>query len=149
MWYAGEGEQGARWTIHPHQLVEYRGRTYVLAWSEATGDWRHFRLDRVVEATCLETGFARRPDFVPITDPKDMFRPTGSLDQVTVRFSPQVARWVRERYPVHEPAPDGSIVVRLPVANPAWLVRRVLEYGLDAEVLEPESYREAVRRAVA
>jgi predicted DNA-binding transcriptional regulator YafY len=30
-----------------------------------------------------------------------------------------------------------------------WLVRRVLEYGAEAEVLEPVSYREAMRRAVA
>jgi predicted DNA-binding transcriptional regulator YafY len=30
-----------------------------------------------------------------------------------------------------------------------WLVRRVLEYGPEAEVLEPAAYREAMRRAVA
>jgi len=34
------------------------------------------------------------------------------------------------------------------VADPAWLVREVLQYGAEAEVLEPESLREAVRGAV-
>jgi predicted DNA-binding transcriptional regulator YafY len=29
-----------------------------------------------------------------------------------------------------------------------WLVRYVLQYGPEAEVLEPEVYRNAVRRAV-
>jgi predicted DNA-binding transcriptional regulator YafY len=35
------------------------------------------------------------------------------------------------------------------VSSVDWLVGRVLEYGADAEVLGPDAYREAVRRAVA
>ena len=35
------------------------------------------------------------------------------------------------------------------VADPAWFVREILQYGAEAEVLEPEGMREAVRRMVS
>jgi proteasome accessory factor C len=148
--YAPEGEPTAsRWLIHPHQLVGWRGRTYLVAWSEATADWRHFRLDRIIDGLTAEGTFERRADFRPVSDPADLFRPAATPDAVRVRFSPRMARWARERYAGSDPAPDGSVTVTLRSGNPAWLVRRVLEFGDEAEVLEPESYRDAVRRAVA
>jgi len=150
LWYAGEGEVAAsEWTIEPHQVVEYRGRTYAISWSEHTADWRHFRLDRVIAARA--TGrFTPRPDFHPIERPDDLFRvDPKQVDRVEIRFSPKVARWVKERYPTWRAEPDGSVIVTLPASSEAWLVRRVLEYGSDAEVVSPERYRAAVRRAVA
>ncbi len=150
LWYAGEGETAAsEWTIEPHQVVDYRGRHYAVSWSELTADWRHFRLDRIIAARA--TGrFAPRPDFQPVDRPEDLFRVDPKLvDRVEVRFSPKVARWVKERYPTWRLEADGSVVVTLPVSSEAWLVRRVLEYGAEAEVVGPERYRAAVRRAVA
>ena len=73
----------------------------------------------------------------------------AAVEQVRVRFSPRVARWIRERYPRCEVQEDGSVVVTFLATSVEWLVRRVLEYGPDAEVLGPGAYREAVRRAVA
>jgi predicted DNA-binding transcriptional regulator YafY len=79
-----------------------------------------------------------------------LFRPSGGqLDAVRVRFSARVARWVREQHPDCEPQADGKVIVTFRASSMDWLVRRVLEYGSDAEVVEPEAYREAVRRAVA
>jgi predicted DNA-binding transcriptional regulator YafY len=40
------------------------------------------------------------------------------------------------------------VVVRFRSASVDWLVRHVLQYGDQAEVLEPTGYREALRRAV-
>lgn len=147
--YAGEGDiEGRRWTVQPHQLAEVRGRTYVVAWCEDTGDWRHFRLDRVLDALPADGTFERRADFRPIEAPEDVFR-SDDAEQVTVRFSPAVARWVRERYGEVEDQEDGGVVVHLPATSVQWLVRKVLEYGDDAEVIGPARYRAAVRRAVA
>ena len=44
---------------------------------------------------------------------------------------------------------DPDEVVRFKVADPAWLAREVLRYGAEAEVVGPESLREAVRSAVS
>lgn len=149
--YAGEGERTAgRWLIHPHQMVTWRGRTYIVAWSEQTGDWRHFRIDRIIEATLSEGTFSRRPDFRPVIDPADLFRP-GDVepDAVRVRFAPGIARWIKDRYPGSRDLTDGGVEVTFRASGAEWLVRRVLEYGEDAVVVTPEAYREAVRRAVA
>jgi predicted DNA-binding transcriptional regulator YafY len=148
--YAGEGERdAATWLLHPHQLVDYRDRTYLIAWAPQPAAWRHFRLDRILEARPTDDRFAPRDDFAPVRNPADLFRaPDDAVDQVVVRFSPGVARWVRERYAGCRDLPDGGVEVGFRASSPDWLVRRVLEYGPDAEVVEPAAYREAVRRAV-
>ena len=59
--------------------------------------------------------------------------------------TPRIARWIRERAEwasdVLEDAEGGSLVVRHRVADPQWAVSNVLQYGADAEVLEPEDVR--------
>ena len=149
--YAGEGDRaGRRWVIQPHQLVGWRNRNYVLAWCEEVADWRIFRVGRIIDALLTGQCFDRRSDSQPVTNPADLFRPSAdAVDAVRVRFLGRVSRWVRERYPDSEPQPDGSVIVTFQASSMDWLVRRVLEYGPDAEVVGPEEYREAVRRAVA
>jgi proteasome accessory factor C len=149
--YAGEGDAAGRASvIEPHEIVSYRGRTYVHAWDRAAGGWRLFRTDRFLDALTLDTGFDERDDFQPVAGRADLFRaPAAAVEQVRVRFSPAVARWIRERYPRCEAEPDGALVVTFLASSVAWLVRRVLEYADEAEVIGPPAYREAVRRAVA
>jgi len=65
-----------------------------------------------------------------------------------VAFSARIARWLKERYPNGQDAGDGRYVVTFPVADPAWFVREVLQYGAEAKVLEPKGLREAVRGAI-
>jgi predicted DNA-binding transcriptional regulator YafY len=62
---------------------------------------------------------------------------------MTVRYSPRVARWVAEREGL-ELAADGSLTMEHPVADEAWAVRHVLQYGPDAEVLVPETMRHLI-----
>jgi predicted DNA-binding transcriptional regulator YafY len=61
-----------------------------------------------------------------------------------VRYSPRIAQWIAEREE-GETANDGSFVVDHPLADHDWAVRHVLQYGPEAEVLEPESVRAAVK----
>lgn len=148
--YAGEANRELRTrVIHPHQVAESGVRTYIVAWARDVGAWRHFRLDRIVAARMTETRFQTRTDFQPMTHPRDAFRPGGSTERVTVRFRPEAAPWVTEFYTDHERQADGSVLVHFEASSADWLVRRVLEYGCDAEVVAPEDYRSAVRRAVA
>jgi predicted DNA-binding transcriptional regulator YafY len=60
-----------------------------------------------------------------------------------VRYSPKIAAWIREKGAC-EDLEDGSVAVRFPVVDPGWVVRHVLQYGAEAEVLEPASVREMV-----
>ena len=148
--YAGEKDRaGAARSIEPHQIVFAEGRVYVVAWCRKSAGWRNFRADRVLDAMLERETFEPRAGFTPFTEGEQVFRADAdAVDEVAVRFSPEVARWLEERHPSAERLADGSAVVTFTVADPAWLVRHVLQYGPDAEVLAPEEYREAVRRAV-
>lgn len=148
--YAGERDTDVRTRmIHPYQVAEVGVRTYVVAWVPDVGAWRHFRLDRIASVRVATAPFVTRDDFTPIASAPDTFRPDGPVDRVTVRFRAESADWVTEFYVEHDVQPDGSVHVQFPASSPAWLTRRVLEYGADAEVVKPAEYREAVRRAIA
>jgi proteasome accessory factor C len=148
--YAGEARRDVcTRRIQPHQIAESGVRTYVVAWAEDVGAWRHFRLDRILSATVTDKRFEPRADFEPLEKPRDAFRPRGATERVAVRFTADAAPWVTEFYTGHESLPDGSVLVHFDASSQEWLVRRVLEFGPDAEIVSPPAYREALRRAVA
>lgn len=134
--------------VDPHRIVSDNGNAYLLGWCHEREDWRRFRIDRVLSVTRAET--ARRagaalPDDV---DGNTFAEPEQGVDEAVVRFSPAIARWLAERYPSGTMNEDGSLDVTFHVASAEWLVRTVLQYGAEAEVIAPEVYREAVGRGV-
>jgi len=147
--YAGERDRaGSNRVIEPHDVVYAEGRHYLIAWCRTGNGWRHFRADRVLDAHVEDGRFAWRDDHRPLASTGDVFRVTEAPDEVTVRFGAGIARWLLERHPGASRRPDGSIDVVMRVSEPAWLVRHVLQYGPDAEVVEPPAYREIMRRAL-
>ncbi len=145
---AREQETLAR-VVHPYEIINARGHFYLAGWCETRDDWRlRFRADRVLAIELLEDRFDRRDDAPLIEAREQLFAAPDDVDDVTVRFSAEVARWMRERYPTAEDGSDGSVTVTFQVASVDWLVNHVLQYGADAEVVGPAAYREAVRRAV-
>jgi proteasome accessory factor C len=135
--------------VQVHDVVLAEGVAYLVAWCELRADWRKFRCDRILEAELLADTFEPRDDAPAIATRDDLFTaPADGVDEVRVRVSGGIARWVRERYDVEE-AGDGSVVLTVRTASVDWLVRMVLYYGDQAEVLGPPAYREAMRRAVA
>lgn len=140
---SGSTEAEAR-VICPYTIAWANGAWYAIAFCTTRGDIRLFREDRVVEAVLLDESFDPPVDFDPSVYIRDgrIFRADEEVE-VAVRYSPRIARWIREKGPVEE-RDDGSVVVRHAVADPRWLVRHVLRYGTEAEVLEPEEYRRLV-----
>lgn len=148
--YAGERDQlGSERSIEPHQLVSFEGHGYIVAWCGRETGWRHFRADRVLDALIEKGTFARRADFVPVNTVADVFRSDASGEDVTVRYGAAVARWLGERFPDAKRLDDGGLEVTYRVVEPAWLVRMVLQYGPEAEVIEPVAYRQLMARALA
>lgn len=146
--YCGsDGDRGRR-TIHPHQVVSAGRVWYVHAWCEASGDWRLFRAERFLEIKPLAERFEPREPDRALERPEGLFR-AATTTPARVVFSARVARWLRERFPKGHDLPDGRYEVTFPVADPSWFVREMLQYGAEAEVVAPESLREAVREMVA
>jgi proteasome accessory factor C len=148
--YAGEGsEQSTERTVHVHDMVSFEDRFYLIAWCERAGGWRRFRCDRVLDAAMQNETYEPRTDAPTIEGGSDLFQPPSEgVDEVTVRFTHAISRWVLERYPQARDDGNDGAVVTFKTASVDWLVRTVLQYGAEAEVLGPPAYREAVRRAV-
>jgi len=140
-----DATQASMRVICPYALVAASGMLYIVAYCTESEGLRIFRLDRVEGAEPTAERFAVPADF--------------SLDEVLkdgkafhaerprtmrVRYSPRIARWIAEREG-KAPDADGSLTMEHPLADVAWAVRHVLQYGPDAEVLEPEDVRAAVR----
>jgi proteasome accessory factor BC len=149
-YYKPDEDELTRRTIEPYALFNGREGWYVAAVDVAKDDLRHFRLDRIKDATLLDETFEPRPEIDALGDVEGWPR-TGEVPAsriARVWFSPERARWAREELTVAEELSDGAVVVALPFAGTDWLVRRVLAEAGDAAVLEPEDARHAVRDAV-
>jgi proteasome accessory factor C len=135
-------------TVKPYAMVHGEGCWYLLAHCPLSGEVRTFRLDRVLDAQPTGERFPAPENFNPETHIQGgrVFRADQEMD-VKVRYSPDVARWIAEKEAA-EPSADGSLTVTYQVADPHWIVRHVLQYGPDTEVLEPEEVRKWVRGVV-
>jgi predicted DNA-binding transcriptional regulator YafY len=135
--------------LHPWAVVHAEGRWYVVAWCETSEGARTFRLDRILDAEPCEGRF-ERPDQVEV----EAFLSGGRVyhadhdTEVVVRYSPGVARWIEEWAPAAEPTPGGGLLVRHHISDPGWVVRHVLAYAGEAEVVEPAELRACVVEAV-
>jgi proteasome accessory factor C len=136
-----DAESATERVVCPYALVVASGAWYTIALCERSEGVRVFRLDRVEHAESLADAYA-----VPSTfSVSDVVRDgrvfmTGTPATMTVRYSPRIARWIAEREGV-EPAADGTLTIEHPLADAGWAVRHVLQYGPDAEVLQPASLR--------
>lgn len=145
--YCGSSQESSTRVVHPYQIVQNGGHWYIIAWCEQAQGKRHFRAERVLTARLLGDGFDQRADMKRVQRGRDLFSGEAQVTAV-VAFSARIKRWIREKYPDGEERPDGRYVVRFPVADPRWLAREVLQYGAEAEVLEPKGVREFMREMV-
>jgi proteasome accessory factor C len=139
---AGGATESTTRTVDPHTLVFAEQMWYVVATTD-DATLRFFRLDRIEAADVLDESFERDPAAGLRVQEAGRAFASDTTRRMTVRYSPRIARWVAERAgaPLAE---DGSLTLEHPVADESWAVRHVLQYGPDAEVLEPESIREVV-----
>ena len=143
-------EEPTERTIDPQRLVHYRDAWYLDAWCRLREDLRMFSLDRI--ETC-STGAGRSADIDRdrldghYADAYGIF--AGEATQTAViRFTPAGARWAAavEWHPKQDVRwlADGGYELRLPYARPDELLRDVLAYGPDAEILRPGELRKAI-----
>ena len=126
--------------VSPQCLVFAEQMWYMVA----SGDdetYRFFRLDRVEKVELLDDTFEADASVVARVMASGRPFASESTRTMTVRYSPRIARWVAEREGV-KLATDGSVTLEHVVADDAWAVRHVLQYGPEAEILAPEELRE-------
>lgn len=135
-------------TVDPRGVVTAGGQRYLDAWCHTAEAPRLFRLDRIRSAEVTDTPIRTEP--VPPRDLADGLFTTASSTRLVTLELRREARWVVEYYPVEdaEEADDGRLVVRLRVADEAWLQRLLLRLTPFARVIEPDGFESVHRRAV-
>lgn len=147
LFYCGSDGEPSRRRVEIHQVVQGRGAWYLIAWCEQARAARRFRADRVMEIALTDERFSTRPQLKRVKLAADLLQADGAL-QATVAFSSRIARWMEEKYPAGQYQGDGRFVVQVPVADPRWLTREVLQYGAEAEVVGPPALRDYVKQVL-
>lgn len=128
--------------VEPQALAYTNGAWYVNGYCRLRQGERAFRLDRIDGLELLRKTFKpRRAD-----------RPQDEFVDVSVRFQPEVLRWVRERqhYGFHEEstAPDGGAVMIYRIKTLQEIMPWLLGWGASAELLAPQGFREEIRQEI-
>lgn len=151
----GDAGLAAR-TVDPLHLLVYMGNWHLIAWCHERRAVRDFLLSRVRAATLLAAPLAGPVTSEEIREQIEerygIFF-AGPATRVVLRFTPAGGRLVRDQvwFPGQECAwrADGSLLLSFPVADFRELVRDILPFGGDVEVLEPAELRRLLAKTIA
>lgn len=143
--------------VHPYNFRYSNGALYLIGHSckrDMTCIWK---LDRVLDVRLTTDTFTVPADFDLETFTRTMFDAFPSNDTppelISIRISPSGAvrrayehRWHATQQNI--PQPDGSTIIEFTLPVTPELKYWILNFGSKAEVLEPESLREAVAEEV-
>jgi predicted DNA-binding transcriptional regulator YafY len=141
---SGSGELSKR-SIEPLKLINYQGRWYLLAFCLLRQDRRLFHLARIDECNTLAIDCKHQIKqgdeylsgvfgiFKGKATATARIRCTGKAAEI-IRHQ----RWHSEQT-IEEV--DQGIILSLPVADDRELIMKVLQFGHDVELIEPESMR--------
>ncbi|HET7177755.1 MAG TPA: WYL domain-containing protein [Solirubrobacterales bacterium] len=150
-YYKENEDQFTKRAVEPYRLENGREGWYVECYDLTKEGVRHFKLDRIKEATIGAETFEPRREVEELAGVEGWMTdgevPAAQIARVWV--SPERARWLREERTVVEELADGAVVVELPYAGTSWLVREILSGAGDLVVLEPDDAREAIAREVS
>ncbi|MBP8646725.1 MAG: WYL domain-containing protein [Syntrophobacteraceae bacterium] len=139
-------------TVEPHHLVNYQGAWHLVAWCRLRGDWRDFVLARISRCAVDTGSFEPRPPALWRSFLEGTFGifQGQELFEVTLRFSPDLARWARGQcwHPAQRVTEreSGELDLTLPVSHETEILMEILKYGSRVEVLEPAPLRCRVRK---
>jgi predicted DNA-binding transcriptional regulator YafY len=124
----------------PVKLEFYDGHIYLWAYCYKMDRIFDFRVDMIVA------------DSVRILPKRAERRWQRKMIDFQYRLSPKLAaRGVTPRFPEivsYEPQSDGSMIVTARDYSDFWIIREILRYGEQAEIIGPDSLRAKMRRVV-
>jgi predicted DNA-binding transcriptional regulator YafY len=150
-YHAFHRDEETRRDVDPYHLTYFQGGLYLVAYCHLRQAMRVFAVERVREVEVLTRRFEPPRDF----DAREFLNKAwgilqGDLVAVRVLFAPALGRYITERrwHPSQKlrELPDGRVELTLRVADTLEVRRWILGFGVQAEVVEPEGLREALRR---
>ena len=146
----GSKVEASERTVSPYALVVASGSWYALAHCESSNQVKSFRLDRIEAVEQTAESYEIPGDVLggrasERSQSAASRASRGGCACATRRGSRGGLPSGRES----SRSADGSLTMEHPLLDVQWGVRHVLQYGPDAEVLEPAEVREELRRRVA
>ncbi len=142
-----EGRSSSR-TVNPYGFIINAGRVYCVAHDHTRDDKRTFAVDSVSEPRVLAKTFVRPSGFNVEAYAAASISGVLHRDETTgvrVRFAPRVAKAAAAAHIVADRTiaqrRDGSAEITYRVADVDELVRWVLGWGAQAEVIAPDAVR--------
>ncbi|HUP91038.1 MAG TPA: WYL domain-containing protein [Solimonas sp.] len=141
--------------VSPQRLTLYRDNWYLDAWCHTADGLRTFAVERIRSAEPLQRKATEVPEERLDRELGSSYgifsgEPTGTAELL---FSAHAARWVADEtwHPQQqgELLADGRYRLRLPLNRSEELIKDVLGYGGEVEVIGPPALREQVRSRLA
>ncbi len=152
--YRKPGEAKAmRRSVQPYHLSYRQNMWYLVAFDLARNDLRTFAVPRIADVIVTDRGFKRPPDFSPekfFAKALGVFGGGGNFN-IVVRFRPGAAAdrvFEREWHETQDlrRLPDGSAQLTMRLGALEEIERWVMEWGPDAEVVEPPELRARLKK---
>lgn len=134
--------------IHPYELLINDGALNVVAFCELRNNIRDFRVSRIKDLTPLDKGFELMKDYnIKNSRNKFIHLSGSSTEQVKLAFEGITARYIQE-YEADladeiKQTEKGIIFVRN-TAITDELIRWILQFGSNVQVLKPPALRERI-----
>lgn len=145
---------GSEREIDPLKLVHYQGRWYILSWCFLRDSRRMFHLARITH-----TRRTNRPSTYGLPADDDwlagsfgIFKGSSATRyQARILLTGTAAEIVRRQrwHPEQGCEETGEgLILSLPVADDRELIMKILQFGSQATILQPDSLREKVRSEI-
>jgi predicted DNA-binding transcriptional regulator YafY len=135
--------------VEPHRLVSLGRRWYLVAWDTERGDWRTFRIDRLVDPESTGARFRQRelpaPDAATFVRTRFTARPMRYSIEVRVAASADAVRRVFGTQAVVEPIDAERTRLVLATDRLDWPISALGWLDADFEVVGPPEFVGALR----
>jgi predicted DNA-binding transcriptional regulator YafY len=138
-------------TVEPHHLQHYKGSWRLIAFCHLRREWRSFMLSRMRDVHISDKSFVPKPRErwkKQLEGGFGIFQ-GKPLTPVRLHFNAFRAPWIREQiwHPSQEleALSDGSLILSFPVCDFHEVKMRVLQFGGDVVVLQPEELKREIQ----
>lgn len=139
--------------IAPYFFLPRKNRLYVIGYCYKNNAIRTFRLNRFHNVKILNETFKKNP-----IDIEKYLQYTWSVIRgeerihFKIKFSPKIARYIKEEQynvkPKFTDLPDGGLLFEVIVNDDREFIKWVMQYGPEAEILEPKKYRNKMKEVL-
>lgn len=140
-------------SIHPYKLYMYNNAWFVLGFDESKGDIRYFKINRIQKFDVQNRKF-RVLLYYNESDYLDEYgmKNNGEWYPIKLKLTGNYAMLVKERIygkdQKVEVVDERTTILSCRMQNKDNILKFVLGYGVDCEVLEPEWLKEKVANAI-